>query len=105
MPAGFKLKDYIAKGNFDFPQSEGTIHLKCLFDSYVAKHLEESPLNHTQTLTPQDDGRILLLAEVEDTAQLRWWVLAFGDQIEVAEPKELRNDISQILHKAVGKYE
>nr|MDA3818098.1 WYL domain-containing protein [Prolixibacteraceae bacterium] len=104
-PAGFKLKDYIAQGNFDFPQSEGTIQLKCLFDSYVAKHLEESPINYTQTLTPQDDGRILLLAEVEDTAQLRWWVLAFGNQVEVVAPEELRKDIYQILHEAAEKYE
>ena len=104
-PSGFKLNDYIAKGNFDFPQSEGTIQLKCLFDSYVAKHLEESPINHTQTLILQNDGRTLLMADVEDTAQLRWWILAFGDQVKVAEPEGLRNDISRILHNAVAKYE
>ena len=101
----FILKDYIGAGNFDFPQGEGTIQLKCLFDSYVARHLEESPLNHTQTLTLQDDGGIQLMADVEDTAQLRWWILAFGDQIEVTAPEALRKNISQTLQKAVGKYE
>ena len=104
-PADFKLRDYIDAGTFDFPQSEGTIQLKCLFDSYVAKHLEESPLNHTQTLTLQDDGRVQLIVKVEDTAQLRWWILAFGDQVEVSEPEGLRQDICQILHEAAEKYE
>lgn len=105
IPSGFKLMDYIGAGNFDFPQSEGSIQLKCLFDPYVAKHLGESPLNRTQSLILQDDGQIQLVAEVEDTAQLRWWILAFGDQVEVVEPEKLRTDVSEVLHNAVARYE
>lgn len=103
-PVGFKLKDYIASGQFDFPQSDGKIQLKCLFDPYVAKHLSESPLNQTQELTPQKDNRILLTAEIEDTAQLRWWLLAFGDQVEVTAPPSLRDNIFQTLKNAAQKY-
>ncbi|MEA3362316.1 MAG: WYL domain-containing protein [Thermodesulfobacteriota bacterium] len=103
-PAGFKLKDYIAKGNFDFPESEGTIQLKCLFHPHVAKHLAESPINQTQELITQSDGQIQLVAEIEDTAQLRWWLLGFGDQVEVTEPETLRNDIFHILSEAIVKY-
>jgi len=103
-PTGFKLKDYIASGKFDFPQTEGKIQLKCLFDPYVAKHLSESPLNLTQGLSIQKDGRIQLTAEVEDTAQLRWWLLAFGDQVEVVAPKNLRDDVFVVLSEAIKKY-
>lgn len=104
IPSDFNLTAYIGAGNFDFRQSEATIKLKCIFDPYVAKHLGESPLNHTQTLTAQADGQVQLLAEVEDTAQLRWWILAFGDQVEVVEPRNLRNDMAQILKKAAQRY-
>ena len=100
----FKLKEYIAAGNFDFPQSAGTIQLQCLFDAHVARHLEESPLNSTQMLTKQEDGRILLSAEIEDTAQLRWWLLGFGEQVEVIAPKGLRVQIGQSLREAVARY-
>jgi predicted DNA-binding transcriptional regulator YafY len=103
-PANFKLKEYIAAGNFDFPQSDGTIQLECLFDPYVAKHLEESPLNRSQKIQPQNDGQMLLTAKVEDTAQLRWWILAFGDRVEVKKPQTLRNDISEVLQTAALKY-
>ena len=103
-PAGFLLKDYIAAGHFDSPQGDGTIQLKCLFDPYVAKHLEESPINHTQTLTTQGDGRIQLVADVEDTAQLRWWILAFGDQVEITGPENLRKAIVKTLKKAILRY-
>ena len=104
IPADFLLKDYIAAGHFDSPQSDGTIQLKCLFDPYVAKHLEESPLNPTQTLAPQGDGRIQLVADVEDTAQLRWWILAFGDQVEIVEPDKLRKEICDTFEKAIKRY-
>jgi len=104
IPSGFNLKGYIAAGNFNFPQSEGIIQLKCLFDPYVAKHLEEAPVNNTQKLILQDDGRIKLIADIRDTAQLRWWILAFGNQIEVTEPKNLRNYIGQVLQDAAKKY-
>ena len=103
-PADFKLKNYIAAGNFDFPQSEGIIQLECLFDPYVAKHLAESPVNHTQELVSQEDSRVQLTAEVEDTAQLRWWLLGFGDQVEVVGPKNLRDGVFQTLGRAVEQY-
>ena len=70
----------------------------------MAKHLEESPLNPTQTLAPQGDGRIQLVADVEDTAQLRWWILAFGDQVEIVEPDKLRKEICDTFEKAIKRY-
>ena len=104
IPDDFKLKTYIAAGNFDFPQSERTIQLKCLFDPYVAKHLAESPVNNTQELVSQEDGRVQLTVEVEDTAQLRWWLLGFGAQVEVVAPESLHNEILQILTAAIKQY-
>ncbi|MCD6400663.1 MAG: WYL domain-containing protein [Anaerolineales bacterium] len=102
--SGFKLKDYIAAGSFGFPQGEGTIQLECLFESFVAKHLAESPVNETQKLAFQEDGCVLLTAKVEDTAQLRWWLLGFGDLVEVVAPKGLRKDIFQTLTRAAERY-
>jgi len=102
--ANFKLNEYISAGNFDFPESDGSIRLECLFDPYVAKHLAESPLNKTQKLKPQTNGQIKLTATVEDTAQLRWWLLAFGDQVEVLKPQILRTKIGNALHNAAQKY-
>ena len=103
-PPEFNLEEYIAAGSFAFAQGEGAIQLKCLFDANVAKHLEETPLNNTQTLLPQNNGQIQLTVNIEDTAQLRWWILGFGDQIEVVAPQSLRKDISQQLNDAVKKY-
>jgi len=46
----------------------------------------------------------MLTADVEDTAQLRWWLLAFGDQVEVLKPQELRRNMQETCQNMVGIY-
>ncbi len=104
-PEEFDLQRYIDKGNFGFLQSEEMIQLKCLFDSSIARHLEESPINGSQRLTLQEDGRVLLEADVHDTSQLQWWILGFGSQVEVAEPTSLRDKIARTCQEMNEKYE
>ena len=101
---GFDLQTYIDKGHFGIPQSDEPIHLKCLFDTTVARHLEESPLNDSQKLTHHDDDRFLLEADVCDTLQLQWWILGFGSQVEVVAPASLREVITKTCQKMHEKY-
>jgi hypothetical protein len=103
-PEGFDLNEYIELGSFGIPQGEGTIRLRCLVVRSVAKHLEESPLNATQKLILQDDARFVLEADVLDTAQLQWWILGFGSQVEVVEPSSLRNQIAKTCLEMNEKY-
>jgi len=44
-----------------------------------------------------DDGELHIEATVKDTGQLRWWwLLGFGDYVEVLEPIELRKEFEDI---------
>lgn len=105
-PKGFKLDSYLESGALGFPLSEQkTITLKALFGAYAATHLYESPLSQNQTLTNQEDGDVLVEAEVLDTYQLRWWLLSFGDQVEVLSPKSLRKEFAEIAIAMAGYYE
>ena len=103
-PDDFELQTYIDDGHLGLLQSDETIHLKCFFDSTVAKHLEESPINKSQSLTLQKDGRILLEVDVLDTSQLQWWILGFGSQVEVAKPASLREEIAKTCREMNEKY-
>ena len=105
IPPKFKLKEYIDAGNFFFPQGDGVIQLKCRFDPHVAKYLEESPFNQTQKLEAESDGQVLLTAEVEDTAQLRWWLLSFGAQVKVVDPPELRQQMKETCRNMALRYQ
>lgn len=103
-PENFDLSEYIASGAFGFPVGEGTIRLRAWFAPSAALHLQETPLSEDQHLVPEEDG-FRVEGTVPNTAQLRWWILGFGDQVEVLEPPELRKEISatvQGMAKAYG---
>lgn len=105
-PKGFKLDDYLESGALGFPlPGEKTIKLKALFDKYVAAHLYESPLSQNQTITDQEDGKVLLKAEVLDTHQLRWWLLSFGEYVEVVSPRSLRKEFVKTVRNMASYYE
>ena len=104
IPTNFKLAEYIDAGNFFYPQG-GTMQLKCRFDPKVAKYLEESPFNQTQKLETESDGQVLLTAVIEDTDQLRWWLLSFGDQVEIVAPPELRQQMKETCRNMALLYE
>ena len=71
----------------------------------AAQHLYETPLSLDQLIT--DDSRagwVRITGTVHDTSQLRWWVLAFGDQVEVIAPDPLRSSLADIYQAASKQY-
>lgn len=98
----FNLDKYLDDdSSFAYPLSDQTIALRVLFDSGAGAHLTECSLSQDHRTTEQTDGRILLEATVADTAQLRWWLAAFGSQAEVLEPSSLRDEFrSEATHLA-----
>ncbi|ORJ60531.1 helix-turn-helix transcriptional regulator [Geothermobacter hydrogeniphilus] len=96
-PAGFDLDRHIRAGRFEWPIEEGkTIRLRARFAAEISRHLEERRLSEDQTITAAKDDRILLEATVLDSHQLRWWLLGFGDQVEVLGPAALRREFREI---------
>lgn len=104
IPQGFNLKTYIDSGAFSYVQSQETLCLSVLFDRSVALHLQETPLSQDQTITDIDTDTVRVRATVLDTAQLRWWLLGFGDKIEVEGPDFLREEFRAVSKKMAGKY-
>ena len=68
-------------------------------------HLSETPLSADQTLTPQPENKVLLEAKVIDTLELRWWLQAFGDNVEVLEPIKMRNKLKEVAQQLIYIYE
>jgi len=103
MPDGFDLDDYIASGELDFAIA-GEIKLKAKVSRQIAIHLEERPLHDDQQITKCDDNSYLLETTAQDTKELRWWLLGFGQNIEVLDPDDLREEFKQITHDMAGMY-
>ncbi len=105
-PENFVLDEYINSGSFGYADTENKmIKLTVIFNPIAANHLSESPLSLDQTLTKKRDGRIQVTATIKDTRQLKWWLLGFGDQVEVIKPKRLRDEFIEIVNNLVIQYQ
>jgi len=103
VPGDFDLDAYIASGELNFGAGE-MIQLQARFYNNVVVHLEERPLSDDQTLATEDDECSILTATVQDTPELRWWLLSFGDQVEVLEPAALREYFAEIACNLADAY-
>jgi predicted DNA-binding transcriptional regulator YafY len=105
IPDGFRLADYVNQGEFQYPDEEGEVEFKALFSEGAAIHLHETKLSSDQQLSDVEDGRVLVKATIQMTSQFSWWLLGFGDQVEVLEPKKLRLEITNIAKQMVQVYQ
>jgi len=102
-PVGFNLAGYISQGAFGFEES-GTIKLAVRFTLPAAEHLWETPLSLDQEIVPDKSGWVRLQATVADTAQLRWWLMGFGEGVEVLEPTTLRYEFVNMVQSMSKVY-
>ena len=58
----------------------------------------------SQEIKIMEDGKVYIKASVSDTAQLRWWLLGFGGQVEVISPKSLREELFKSAKDMIKVY-
>lgn len=104
-PMGFSLRDFAQSGAFGF-EERGPVRLVLRMTKSAVAHLYETPLSEDQCITSDESGDWLYVeATVMETSQLRWWLLGFGDSVEVIAPVPLRTQIGHMLRTAAKKYE
>jgi predicted DNA-binding transcriptional regulator YafY len=99
----FDIDDYIAQGQMGVVTG-APIELDAVFSAVAGKHLYETPLSAQQTLTALPDGRLRLVASVPSTKTLLWWLLGFGDGVEVRGPAELRAQMRATIDNMAQAY-
>lgn len=104
-PENFDLDTYIASGAFGILDSEQILNLVVDFEANAASNLFETPISHDQELKSMNNDKIRLTASVKDNLELIWWLLAFGDQVEVISPAKLRKKIIKMIQGMSLKYE
>jgi predicted DNA-binding transcriptional regulator YafY len=103
-PLGFSLDAYIASGALGWNSASESIVLKARFAADTAVHLQETPLSKNQLMTDEPSGHVLVTASVQLTQQLVWWLLGFGDAVEVLEPLALRNQMRETVLRMAANY-
>ncbi len=75
------------------------------FAPRVASRVLEATWHPTQSVATDADGSLRWRATVSGTIEIRLWILAWGDDVEVLEPRSLRTDVAATLARAVNRYE
>ena len=102
-PEGFDLDTHIAEGGFRYPESGELVHLQALFAPEAAYHLYETPLSTDQALRETEDG-VEVAATVQDTQELRWWLLGFGANVRVLGPETLVAEMADVAERMAAAY-
>lgn len=82
--------------------SQSAVNLR--FYNGAGEHLLESPLEGQQAITRIDDDTLELAVTTHDSHEFRWWILGFGANVEVLEPKPLWQAIKEQLTHAAARY-
>jgi proteasome accessory factor B len=71
-------------------------HVKLNFSPQVAEDVAEIQWHSTQTVTWRDDGSAIIGFRVDGLNEIKWWILSYGDQVQVLAPKILQRKIVEI---------
>lgn len=87
--ARFSLDDYFGNA---WNMIRGTQRHKVAirFSKKVAGNVDEILWHKTQRTTHEANGTLLFEVEVDGLDEICWWILGYGDQAEVLEPRTLR---------------
>ncbi len=109
----------VTKDSFDLPEDfsienlmggsfgvfEGTPEkVRINFDIEVAGYIEEKVWHDSQKICRQDDGSIILEADMAITKDLKAWILSWGTRAEVLEPESLVEELRKDTRLMFEKY-
>ena len=105
-PADFDIGKYM-EGSFGvihFP-TEKLQKVKIQFDESVARYVSEHIWSNSQKLTKQPDGSVVLELQLNNTVEVKNWILSFGPHAKVLKPSTLKDEIVANLQAALKQYE
>ncbi|HOI54518.1 MAG TPA: WYL domain-containing protein [Phycisphaerae bacterium] len=74
------------------------------FSRLVAPNVAEVQWHRTQKVAWEDEGTLLFDVRVDGLGEIYWWVLGYGDQVEVLKPKALRDRIRKAAENTLARY-
>ena len=89
IPPRFTLKKHLGNA-WRMIREKPEVEVVVRFQPLVAKNVSEVLWHATQRLVWNADGSLDFHANVEGVREISWWILGYGDQAEVLEPKSLR---------------
>jgi proteasome accessory factor B len=78
------------------------VHLR--FEPKVATNVAEVQWHPSQRTTANADGTLDFRVRVDGLGEIRWWILGYGDQVQVLAPPQLRQQVAQVARSMAARY-
>jgi len=78
------------------------VHLH--FNAKVAGNVAEVEWHHSQRVEWNDDGSAEFFVRVDGLGEILWWILGYGEQVEVIAPAQLRKNVTKVASAVLRKY-
>jgi predicted DNA-binding transcriptional regulator YafY len=96
----FDAKKYIGKVWSMLPR-DTVWNVRLRFLPQVAGDVSETQWHSTQRVSFQRDGSAVVEFRVNGFREIMWWILSYGDRVQVLEPEVLRRQIIAIAKNVV----
>ncbi|MEX2091910.1 MAG: WYL domain-containing protein, partial [Pirellulales bacterium] len=104
VPQRFSIERHLRNAWLLIPGEGADDRVIIRFKPLVAQNVGEVIWHKTQQLEFQQDGSLLFKAQVTGLGEIMWWVLGYGDQAEVLEPRELREMVAKRARNLATMY-
>lgn len=103
LPSGFDANAYLdSSWGISVEGAPKTIKLR--FAPEISRIIKETIWHQSQVLECPKDGSVIMTLKITDTAELRSWILGWGEKIQVLEPDEIRQDIVKTAQAVLDVY-
>jgi predicted DNA-binding transcriptional regulator YafY len=109
-PSDFNLADYWAEAQASFQERVHTVEARARLSPIAIEHLDThldayARIRVLETASePDEHGWVTATLPVESIGVARWELLAFGAELEILEPAELRGALADQAHKMTELY-
>ena len=96
----FDVSEFLGRAWSMIP--EGRIyHIKLRFLPKVAEDVTEVQWHSTQKITRNPDGSAIIDFRVDGLSEISWWILGYGDQVQILKPRALRNKVVEMARNMI----
>jgi predicted DNA-binding transcriptional regulator YafY len=96
IPSDFDADEFIYSAWDRYSDAE-IMNIKLRFMPKISKTVMRTIWHPSQKLEIKNDGSIIVTYQVRDSIEFRSWILGWGSEVEVLEPKTFRDEITNII--------
>ena len=101
--SGFNIRQYL-KNTWSIDRGERSIVFKVRFSRKVARYIKEEELFVQPRMKDMPDGSLLFEVTVNNEKEFMKWILQYGPEAEILEPRSAREALVRQLAQWTGLY-